>query len=155
MSPSPAPKSRATNTGAQAVAFCFPVTWACVAEPFGLLRNEEKSRRQPSPVPVANPAPGPVSAIVPSPSPVREFGATPRPADSWEMVIPRSARPVARPARFVQGPVPSAIEAPKTVEVPKPVEIPKTVEAPQSAPVNEVGPNFEGLTSRDRGGGSQ
>ena len=134
--------------GAHGVSFRFPITWLYLAEPLwrepaGTRQVEEKPVLRPAPVPVPTPEPLNSAAIaLPPAATSRDFLATPRTADSWEMVIPKTSRPGGKPSR----PVLSAPSAPAPVSTP--LEIPKVETAIKQA---SSAPAFLTLAGLPRG----
>src|SRR5260221_67976 len=87
----------------QPASFRFPITWSCLAEPLGSVKIEEKLVLQSAPVALIPTVllnePSSSSVVATGPAAL-EFVATPRPDDSWEMVIPKMGRPGAGTSRM-------------------------------------------------------
>ncbi len=86
-------------SGAQPVSFLFPITWNFLAEPLGARikeKPEEKLALTPIPVIVPTPPvePTPISAVRAPLAALEVTAPRPRSTDSWEMVIPKTSRPV-------------------------------------------------------------
>jgi hypothetical protein len=116
-------------SGGQPVSFRFPVTWTYLAGPLVSakvvpVKPEPAQRPVPEVVPSAPQVLLPrkvasEASVAPPRPPVQEIVATPRPTDTWEMIIPKMGRPAPRPAR-----VPPAVASiPKAPREPEPVTI--------------------------------
>jgi len=122
MAPSQAPVPELASGGhPETISFRFPVTWTCLAEPLGSVQTQEK----PSPAasaafPASPPKPSSSNLLLTVPV-APEIVASPRPADSWEMVIPKG-RPAARPSRVVPSSASSEPAAPIAAPVGAPTE---------------------------------
>lgn len=93
----------------QALSFHFPVSWSYLTAPLGPTKIESRPARQtvPAVVPETPPEPPPAAVLARVPAALEFAAPKPRPADSWEMVIPKTERPVARPSRIAAPPVPA------------------------------------------------